>query len=101
MSIDDPGFEPASLYLEASLVPRGGPVWARALRTVATIAAGFAGDLEAGPSETDLIVVRLETGREVLRVSAGTVAEADLLLQRVRRDLAGKSVADFVAEWRA
>lgn len=101
MGIDDPGFEPASRYLSASLAPRGGSRWAKALRSAATIAAGLAGDLEAGPSEIDLVVVRLETGREVLRVSAGTVAEADRLLQQVRRDLDGKSVAEFVAEWRA
>lgn len=97
---DHPDFEPASRYLEASLVPRGGSFWARALRSAATIAAGFAGDLEAGPSEIDLSVVRLETGREVLHVSAGSVAEADRLLQHVRRDLDTKSVAEFVAEWR-
>lgn len=96
----DPDLEPASLHLSASLVPRGGSAWARALRSAATIAAGLAGDLEAGPSEIDLSVVRRATGGEVLRVSAGTVAEADHLLQHVRRDLDTKSVADFIAEWR-
>jgi hypothetical protein len=101
VAIDDPNFEPASLYLEASLAPRGGSVWAKALRTAATIAAGLVGDLEAGPSEIDLIVVRRETGREVLRVSAGTVAEADRLLHHVRRDLDEMGVGEFVAQWRA
>lgn len=98
---DPPQIEPAALHLEAMLAPRGGSGWAKALRSAATLAAGLAGDLEAGPSETDLVVVRRSNGREILRVSAGSVAEADRLLQQVRRDLSTKTVAEFVGEWRA
>lgn len=98
---DAPEFEPAARYLEASLVPRQGTRAQKALRSLATIAAGLmTGDLEAGPSATDLRVVRRDTGGEVLRVSAGTVAESDLLLARVRRDLATMGVMDFVQQWR-
>jgi hypothetical protein len=50
--------------------------------------------------ESDLVVRRIDTGREVLRTNAGSLAEADLLLQRVRLDLETRSVREFVAEWR-
>ncbi|MFT2690267.1 hypothetical protein [Clavibacter zhangzhiyongii] len=50
--------------------------------------------------ESDLVVRRIDTGREVLRTNAGSLAEADLLLQRVQLDLETRSVADFVADWR-
>lgn len=93
--------EPASAHLRAELVPREGTLLQKSLRTIATIAAGLAtNDLESGPSATDLLVTRIETGHPVLRVSAGTVQESDLLLRRVRHDLATMDVTTFVAQWR-
>ncbi|MET0736501.1 MAG: hypothetical protein ABWY55_12775 [Microbacterium sp.] len=100
---DEPpdAFEPASTHLEAALAPRKGTPLAKALRTVATIAAGLlTNDLESGPSAIDLVVIRRATGGEVLRVSAGTAAEADRLLFRVRRDLDVQTVSEFVSAWR-
>lgn len=93
-------FEPASAYLEAALVPRRGTPLVKAARTVLTIAAGLLTyDLESGPSAIDLVVRRLSNGREVIRMVAGTSAEADRLLQTARRDLETKGVGDFLAEW--
>jgi hypothetical protein len=95
------GFEPASLYLEAAILPRKGSMGAKALRSIASIAAGLmTNDLESGPSVLDLVVTRRDSGNEVLRVSAGTLKESDRLLVQVRNDLDAKSVADFVADWR-
>lgn len=102
MTDESATFEAASLHLEASLAPRKGTPLVKAMRTVATIAAGLlTNDLESGPSAIDLVVARRSNGGEVLRVSAGTAEEAGRLLARVRRDLDEKCVADFVAEWRA
>lgn len=93
-------FEPASAYLEAALVPRRGSPLTKAARTALTIAAGLlTNDLESGPSAIDLVVRRLSNGREVIRMVAGTSAEADRLLQTARRDLDAKRVGDFLAEW--
>jgi len=61
------------------------------------VVGGDGGDLGR---ESDLVVRRIDTGREVLRTNAGSLSEADLLLQRVRLDLETRSVRDFVAEWR-
>ncbi|QOD44042.1 hypothetical protein [Clavibacter zhangzhiyongii] len=70
----------------------------RAIGAIALAAVGAdGGDLGR---ESDLVVRRIDTGREVLRTNAGSLAEADLLLQRVRLDLETRSVADFVADWR-
>lgn len=99
----DPGvpFEPASTYLDAALVSRRGSPLVKAFRTAVGIAAGLlTNDMESGPSAIDLVVTRRETGAEVLRVTAGTAQEADLLLRRVRRDLATKDVTAFISEWR-
>jgi hypothetical protein len=95
-------FEPAAAHLDATLAGRrGGPV-ARSARTAASLAlAILTGDTVSGPSQTDLVVSRRQTGNEVLRVSAGTLEEADRLLATVREDLRTKSVAEFIAEWRA
>jgi uncharacterized LabA/DUF88 family protein len=58
------------------------------------------GDGDSGPSTTDLIVTRRESGGEILRIAAGSIVEADQLLQRVRLDLDTKTVTEFLAEWR-
>ncbi|MET0812006.1 MAG: hypothetical protein ABWY03_03055 [Microbacterium sp.] len=95
------GFEPASTYLEAAILPRKGSIGTKALRSIAAIAAGLmTNDLESGPSVLDLVVTRRDSGNEVLRVSAGTLQESDRLLARVRQDLDTKSVTDYVADWR-
>lgn len=70
----------------------------RAIGAVALAAVGADGS-DLG-RESDLVVRRLDTGHEVLRTNAGSLAEADLLLQRVRLDLETRSITDFVAEWR-
>lgn len=89
------------MYLEAALVARQGSLWVKVVRSLTTLAVGMLTfDLEAGPSVIDLQVTRRDTGNEVLRVSAGTVAEADRLLLQVRHALDNKSVADFVLDWR-
>ncbi|RIJ50342.1 hypothetical protein DZG00_11050 [Clavibacter lycopersici] len=72
----------------------------RAIGTVALTAVGLGGDLGGLGREAQLVVRRIDTGREVLRTDAGDLDEADRLLQRVRLDLETRSVRDFVAEWR-
>jgi hypothetical protein len=48
----------------------------------------------------DLVVVRRDSGAEVLRARAGQFEEADRLLAQTRRELASMSVEQFVREWR-
>ncbi|MEW5095442.1 hypothetical protein [Clavibacter michiganensis] len=72
----------------------------RAISTVALTAVGLGGDLGGLGREAQLVVRRIDTGREVMRTDAGDLDEADRLLQRVRLDLETRSVRDFVAEWR-
>ncbi|MEU1972273.1 hypothetical protein ABZ477_11490 [Microbacterium sp. NPDC019599] len=94
-------FEAASEHLIAYLAPREGSWWVKSLRSLATIAAGLmTHDLESGPSVTDLVVMRKDTGRPVIRMSAGTLAEASDLLRRVRDDLDTMRVEEFVLKWR-
>ncbi|WP_133541104.1 hypothetical protein [Microbacterium sp. BK668] len=91
----------AADHLSAFLAPRQGRWWARALRSVATIAVGLLTfDLEAGPSATDLVVIRRDTGRPVIRRSAGTLREAGELLTRAREELASSTVEEFLTRWR-
>ena len=98
----NPDFEPAAAHLDATLAERRGGTLAKSARTAASLAlAILTGDTVSGPSEADLVVSRRDTGNEVLRVSAGSLEEADRLLSTVRADLRTKSVAEFVAEWRA
>jgi hypothetical protein len=73
---------------------------ARAIGAVALTVVGMGGDLAGLGREAQLVVRRIDTGREVLRTDAGDLEEADRLLQRVRLDLETRSVRDFVAEWR-
>ena len=100
-SAADPHFEPAAAHLDAALAARRGGALAKTARAAATFALAIVtGDSVSGPSETDLVVSRRDTGNEVLRVSAGSLEEADRLLATVRDDLRSKTVAEFVAEWR-
>lgn len=90
----------ADRHLEAALADRRGTLPQRVVRTVLSIVAGLlTNDLEAGPSATDLVIRRRDSGREVIRMSAGTTEEASRLLAHARRDLARLSVTDFVAQW--
>ncbi|MFE1645517.1 hypothetical protein ACFM35_08080 [Microbacterium sp. P01] len=98
---DQDAVDRASEHLEAALVPRAGSPLGSAMRTAASFALGLiTQDTDSGPSMTDLVVTRRETGGEILRLSAGSLSEADQLLGRVRKDLAAKSIAEFLAEWR-
>jgi hypothetical protein len=73
---------------------------ARAIGAVALTVVGMGGDLAGLGREAQLVVRRIDTGREVLRTDAGDLEEADRLLQQVRLDLETRSVREFVAEWR-
>lgn len=93
--------EPASTYLRAELDERQGSSAAKGWRRLANVVLALAsGDAETSISNVDLVVRRRESGAEVLRVTAGTLREGDLLLTRVRDDLETKNVAEFLAEWR-
>lgn len=88
----------AANYLTASIEPL------KASRLVAawkwTVAAlEVALGMGDGIAPSDLVVRRIDTGREVLRTRAN-VGSPDYLLDEVRRDLATKTVDDFIAEWR-
>lgn len=88
------------MHLEARLEPRRGSLAAKAVRSLLSIAAGLlTNDLEAGPSGLELVVSRRDSDKEVMRLIAGTLEEADRLLQRVRHDLARMSVLEFVTQW--
>lgn len=88
----------AANYLTADLEPltasRIVSAWHWTVAAV-EVALGF-GD---GIAPADLVVRRIDTGREVLRTRAD-VGSPDYLLDEVRRDLATKTVDDFIAEWR-
>jgi hypothetical protein len=91
----------AAEVLEAVLEPGPRRPVQRAVRALGTVAlAVVGGDVEELGREAQLVVRRIDTGREVLRTDAGSLADADRLLQRVRLDLETRSVRDFVAEWR-
>ncbi|MEV8368634.1 hypothetical protein [Microbacterium sp. NPDC064584] len=102
MTLPEPdGFAPASEALVADLVPRDETSAKRTLRTVLNLVGGmFLDDHELGHSNLDLVVTRRDTGAAVLRVAAGTPTEASYLIDRVKTDLATKSIEDFLSEWR-
>ncbi|WP_166867668.1 MULTISPECIES: hypothetical protein [unclassified Salinibacterium] len=56
------------------------------------------GSLPSAP-DVDLVVRRIDSGAEILRTHADT-GSPEALLAQARADLATKTVADFVAEWR-
>lgn len=100
-SIPPDGVAPASDALSVDLVPRPEKGGKRTLRMVASVVGGmFLDDPELGRPKLDLVVSRRDTGAAVLRVAAGTPIEASYLIDRVKKDLATKSVTDFLAEWR-
>ena len=91
----------AAETLEPRLDPARMTPVARLGRTVLAFTAsafGFGGE-DALPG-FDLVVTRIETGAEVLRVRAGQFEEAERLLQATRKDLTTMTVGQFVREWR-
>lgn len=91
----------AAEVLEAHLEPGPRRPVRRAVRAIGSIAlAVVGGDVLDLGRESQLVVRRIDTGREVLRTDAGALADADQLLQRVRLDLETRSVREFVADWR-
>ncbi|MGZ0713097.1 hypothetical protein ACWPKO_32650 (plasmid) [Coraliomargarita sp. W4R53] len=91
----------AAEYLSANLVGRRFNPLVRAIRYVAAFALsafGFGGE-DALPG-FELVVTRLETGAEVLRIPVGQFEEATRVLAGVRDDLARLTVEQFVREWR-
>jgi hypothetical protein len=90
----------AADVLDARLDRRDESRLVRAGRLVAGLIGGaLTADGGAASGGVDLVVSRRDTGREVLRTEAGTLEEADRLLQAVRRDLDAQSVTEFAREW--
>ena len=104
MDHDSPAdaFESAAEHLDVTIVARPGKSGTMTLRTLVNFAAAaFTGDSDPMvATRHDLLVTRRETGGEILRIAAGTLMQADGLLQHVRRDLETKTVGEFLAEWR-
>jgi hypothetical protein len=91
----------AAEFLEARLEPGPRRPIRHAIRMIGAVALAAVGaDGSDLGRESQLVVRRIGTGREVLRTDAGAIVEADTLLQRVRLDLEQLTVAEFVAEWR-
>jgi len=89
--------DPASRYLRAELVERRLRGWARLRYWVLAIVAALFGD--SGPAVFDLVVTRIDSGREVMRTRAD-VGDPQHLLDTVEADLEEKTVTEFLAEWR-
>ena len=96
---ESPDDRPAHAVLAAELVPRGGPAPLRLLRVVGYAAAEATGGLLPPPSMSDLVVRQRDDGTEVLRLPAGDVPAAGLLLQHVTERLAEQTVAEFLESW--
>jgi len=90
----------AAWVLEARLEPGPGRPIRRAVRAAGAILfAAVGAEVSDLGREAQLVVRRIDTGREVLRMDAGHLVEADQVLQRARLDLETRSERDFVAEW--
>jgi hypothetical protein len=91
----------AADVLEARLEPGPRRPLRRAVRAVGAILfAAVGAEVSDLGREAQLVVRRIDTGREVLRTDAGNLVEADQLLQRARLELETRTVRDFVADWR-
>ncbi|KAA9153848.1 hypothetical protein F6B41_10430 [Microbacterium lushaniae] len=97
----DPDSTRAADILQARLEDRRMSRLNKAVRVVSSYAIAL---VSGGTDELlpgmDLVVTRIDTGAEVLRVDAGQPQEADNMLQATRRDLDEMSVSQFVAAWR-
>jgi hypothetical protein len=91
----------AADVLEARLEPGPRRPLRRAVRAAGAILFAVVGaEVSDLGREAQLVVRRIDTGREVLRTDAGNLVEADQLLQRARLELETRTVRDFVADWR-
>jgi hypothetical protein len=91
----------AADVLEARLEPGPRRPLRRAVRAAGAILFAVVGaEVSDLGREAQLVVRRIDTGREVLRTDAGNLVEADHLLQRARLELETRTVRDFVADWR-
>ena len=88
----------AAEHLTAELQPRRGSRLAKAWHFVMSFVEGLLG---GGIPEdaVDLVILRRETGAEVMRTPAD-VGSPEYLLEQVQRDLESKTVEEFFAEWR-
>jgi hypothetical protein len=91
---------PASTALAAELVPTGRPKILVFLRSLPSLILAFVGGDAAEWKGTDLVVRRIDTGRDVLRMGGMDVEEADRLIALVRADLDTHTVESFLDEWR-
>jgi hypothetical protein len=94
----EPVDDPAAAHLRAELRERRhrnglGKLWHHMV-----LVAGEATGL-GGPSVADLVVVRRGSDAPVIRTSAGSLDEADRLLQTINADLERLTVEEFLAEW--
>lgn len=88
----------AAEYLTAELQPRRSSALAKTWHFVASFAEGMLGG--GIPEDAlDLVILRRETGAEVMRTPAD-VGAAEMLLDQVRRDLESQTIEEFFAEWR-
>ena len=88
----------AAEHLTAELQPRRASGFAKAWIFVTSLVEGLLG---GGIPEdaVDLVILRRETGAEVMRTPAD-VGSPEYLLEQVNRDLESKTVEEFFAEWR-
>ncbi|QEE60455.1 hypothetical protein FVA74_01870 [Salinibacterium sp. dk2585] len=87
----------AANHLTADLEERRGPMWKRALAWLWALVEAAFGMGAHGPM--DLVIRRIDNGREVMRTAADS-GSPDFLLEQVREDLETKTVDEFFAEWR-
>jgi hypothetical protein len=88
----------ASRYLQAELVLAPEGAVRDALRWVGDMLGGpFA--IEA-PATIDLVVSRIDSGAEVIRITMENTVEADFALDALNRDLERMTVTEFIAEWK-
>lgn len=87
----------AANHLTAELEPRRGSWWQKAAAWLFALIDTAFGGAAHGP--LDLVVRRIDSGREVMRTAADT-GSPDFLIEQVREDLATKTVDEFFAEWR-
>lgn len=88
---------PASAHLRAELRERRHTGLRKAWHHVVLIAGEATG--LGGPSVADLVVLRRAGDTPVIRTSAGSLDEADMLLQTINADLERLTVEEFLAEW--
>ncbi|MDR5698826.1 hypothetical protein [Agromyces aerolatus] len=94
---DDRADDPASRHLRAELRERRHRGLRKAWHHIVLLAGEATG--LGGPSVADLVVVRRDGDAPVIRTSAGSLDEADMLLRTINADLERLSVEDFLAEW--